>query len=85
MISYSSILGYPMAINAPILTDKLKGELGFDGFIISDYDELSKIAEQGLPTQRFNMHRDDAVCYIINAGIDMMMLPVYIEGIIEMY
>ena len=45
MISYSSILGYPMAINAPILTDKLKRELGFDGFIISDYDELSKIAE----------------------------------------
>lgn len=45
MISYSSILGYPMAINTPILTDKLKRELGFDGFIISDYDELSKIAE----------------------------------------
>ena len=85
MISYSSILGYPMAINTPILTDKLKGELGFDGFIISDYDELSKIAEQGMPTQRFKMHRDDAVCYIINSGIDMMMLPVYIEGIVDMY
>jgi len=45
MASYSSILGYPMSINAPILTDKLKFEEGFDGFIISDYDELGKIAE----------------------------------------
>lgn len=85
MASYSSILGYPMSINAPILTDKLKFEEGFDGFIISDYDELGKIAEQGLPTGWFTMHPDDAVCYLVNAGIDMMMLPVYKEGIIGIY
>jgi len=31
------------------------------------------------------MHPDDAVCYLVNAGIDMMMLPVYKEGIIGIY
>jgi beta-glucosidase len=42
MASYSAINGIGMAMNGGLLTGKLKNELGFDGFIISDYSEVGK-------------------------------------------
>ena len=44
MVSYSSINGIAMSINPAIVTGKLKNEEGFDGFLISDYDVIGKIA-----------------------------------------
>lgn len=43
MSSYSAINGVPNGINPTLLTDKLKNEEGFDGFIVSDYDEIGVI------------------------------------------
>lgn len=42
MASYSAINGIGIAMNAGLLIGKLKNELGFDGFIISDYSEVAK-------------------------------------------
>jgi beta-glucosidase-like glycosyl hydrolase len=44
MVSYSSVLGLPMAINGPMLNHRLKQLENYDGFLISDYDELGKVA-----------------------------------------
>lgn len=50
MCSYSAINSLPMSLNPNALISKLKEELGFDGFIISDYDEIGRDAFQGYPT-----------------------------------
>ena len=40
MVSYSAVNGVPMALN-PMIQNVLRKDVGFDGFVISDYDELS--------------------------------------------
>lgn len=45
MNSYSAIDGLPVGANKKILTDLLRGELGFDGVVISDYGTISNIVE----------------------------------------
>ena len=49
MCSYSAINWLPISIS-PMLQTVLRNGLDFDGFVISDYDELTKIKSQGLPT-----------------------------------
>lgn len=49
-----------------LLTDKLKGELGFKGFLVSDWYGVYEYSE----TSKY-----DANIKTINAGLDMAMLP----------
>ena len=49
MCSYSAINWLPMALS-PMLQTTLRNDYDFDGFIISDYDELNKLKKQKLPT-----------------------------------
>jgi len=66
MPSYSSWNGEIMSGNKRLLTDVLKGEMGFEGFLISDYDAIDALAPQSYR---------DAVRISINAGMDMVMVP----------
>ncbi len=65
MISYSSILGAKMHGNTYWIQDVLKDELGFNGFIISDYNAIHQ-----LPGSYY-----DQVVQSVNAGVDMLMEP----------
>ena len=65
MASYSSINGLKMHANKYWLTDVLKTELGFKGFIISDWAGVDQV----------NGDYTQAVKLAVNAGIDMVMLP----------
>jgi beta-glucosidase len=65
MPSYSSWNGEKMSGHKRMLTDVLKGELGFEGFLISDYDAIDE-----LPGDYRSDIRDS-----INAGMDMVMVP----------
>ena len=65
MPSYSSWNGEKMSGHKRMLTDVLKGELGFEGFLISDYNAIDQVA----PDFRA------AVKQSINAGMDMAMVP----------
>ena len=49
MCSYSAINWFPMAIS-PMTDMLLRQKLKFDGFVISDYNELIKMIYQQLPT-----------------------------------
>lgn len=74
MVSYSAVNGIPMAIN-PLIQNVLKRKLKFDGIVISDYDQLNNIPDQQLPTSYVNMTDYEAYSAILNAGIDMFMVP----------
>lgn len=75
MVSYSSINWVPNAIG-PAIGTILREKLKFDGFVISDYDEMQRIIDQQLPTN-FNIMNGtwDSVTTMLNAGIDMFMIP----------
>ena len=64
MPSYSSWNGIKCTGNKELLTDLLKGELGFDGFLISDYNAIDQV----------NPDYKTAIGICINAGIDMAMI-----------
>lgn len=66
MVSFSQFNGINMHGHKYLLTDVLKGEMGFKGFIISDWDGVSLI---DAPTF------DDKVITAVNAGLDMLMQP----------
>ena len=65
MISHSSWRELRMHAHKYLLTDVLKGELGFTGFLVSDWQSIDFITP--------NYY--DAVVLSINAGLDMIMVP----------
>jgi len=68
MVSYSSWNGVKMHANHYLITDVLKGELGFTGFVVSDWQGIDQI--DGQPGFTGAEIRTS-----INAGIDMVMVP----------
>ncbi len=66
MISYSSWNGDKLHGNEYLITDVLLDELGFDGFIVSDWGGIDQIEPSDYTA---------AVVEAINAGIDMNMVP----------
>jgi beta-glucosidase len=65
MPSYSSWNGVKCSASKRLLTEILKQELGFEGFLISDYNALDQLAPDF----------KEAVAISINAGMDMAMVP----------
>ncbi len=65
MASFSSWNGEKMHGQKIWLTDVLKDELGFEGFIVSDYGGIAQVAADYYTS----------VVTSINAGIDMSMVP----------
>ncbi len=65
MPSYSTWNGVKCSASKRLLTDILKNELGFQGFLISDYNAIDQLAKD----------YKEAVGLSINAGMDMVMVP----------
>ncbi len=66
MASFSSWKGDKLTAHKALLTDVLKEKMGFDGFVISDWNAHASI----------NGCTPDVCAEAINAGIDMIMAPV---------
>ena len=66
MASFNSWNGVKCHGHRYLLTDVLKGRLGFDGFVISDWDGVEYLDED-LGT---------AIVMAVNAGVDMLMVSV---------
>ncbi len=58
----------PATLSRTILTDILRGDMGFDGVIVSDALNMSAIKD--------NFDRKDAFVRAIDAGIDLFLMPV---------
>ncbi|MFA6857966.1 MAG: glycoside hydrolase family 3 protein, partial [Treponema sp.] len=65
MASFSSWNGTKMHADSYLLTDVLKKELNFTGFVVSDWGGIDQVSS--------NYY--DAVVKAVNAGIDMNMVP----------
>jgi beta-glucosidase len=65
MVSYGSWHGQRMHGHRYLLTDVLKGELGFEGFVVTDWAAIDQI----------DPDFDVCVERSINAGVDMVMVP----------
>ncbi len=66
MPSYSTWNGVRCSASKRLLTEILKEELGFEGFLISDYNAINQINPKD---------PKGAIAISINAGMDMAMVP----------
>lgn len=66
MASYNSVDGVKCHENHHLLTEVLKEQLGFEGFVVSDYNAIE---------QTSGITYKDQVALCVNAGIDMFMEP----------
>src|SRR4051794_32518524 len=71
MVNSAEINGVPGHVNKHVLTDILKGELGFDGFVVSDWQDIQKLVTQW----KVAANEKEATKMAIMAGIDMSMVP----------
>lgn len=71
MVNSAEINGVPGHVNKHVLTDILKGELGFDGFVVSDWQDIQKLVTEW----RVAADEKEATRMAIMAGIDMSMVP----------
>jgi len=71
MLNSGSVNGVPGHIDSHMINDVLKGELGFEGFVISDWDDISKLVSV------YNVAKDikEATKLAVMAGMDMCMVP----------
>lgn len=67
MVSHSALNGVKMHENAHYLTDILRGELGFEGVIVSDWNSIQNITSSSNYKQQ--------IITAVNAGIDWLMEP----------
>ena len=80
MTGYQSMDGVPSTANRWLLTDVLKGEWGFRGVLVTDWDNVGRLVYE----QKVCATYADAATVAIRAGNDIMMVtPQFYEGAIE--
>ncbi|MFI6792090.1 beta-glucosidase [Nonomuraea sp. NPDC050383] len=67
MNSYNEIDGIPAAANRWLLTELLRGQLGFDGLVVSDYDSVTMLHK----TYRAAATPGHAAAQALSAGLDV--------------
>lgn len=75
MSAYMGLNGVPATGNRWLLTDVLRGDWGFDGFVVTDAG-----AAFDLSTHHFARDAGDAAARALTAGIDMEMAPPFGEA-----
>lgn len=73
MVSFSSVEGVKMHCHGPLINDVLKGELGFSGFVVSDWEAVEQLPG----------NYEEQLVSAINSGIDMVMAPKAYAGFID--
>lgn len=75
MSAFNDVNGVPASGSRKLLTDILRGEWGFEGFVVSDYT-----SEQELVAHGFAEDGRDAARLAFNAGVDVSMVSgLYLE------
>ena len=73
MASFNEVDGIPATANKWLMTDILRGQWGFNGFVVTDYTGISEMIDHGIGDLQTVSAR------AINAGVDMDMVS---EGFI---
>jgi beta-glucosidase len=71
MVNSGEVNGVPLHASKYLLTDVLRGEMGFEGMIVSDWEDIKKMHER----HKVAATHKDAVFLAIEAGIDMVIVP----------
>lgn len=71
MTNSAEVNGVPGHINKHLLTDILRDELKFDGFVVTDWEDIIKLVTQW----RVAPNTKEAIRMAIMAGNDMSMVP----------
>ncbi len=77
MSSFNEIGGVPSTANHWLMTDLLRGEWGFDGFVVADYTAVWELLHHGVAADSA-----DAGRLALTAGVDMSMVDgIYIRNL----
>ncbi len=68
MSSFNELDGVPASGNKYLLTDLLRNQLGFKGFVVTDYTSINEMVNHGIVA-----NEPDAGLLAIKAGVDMDM------------
>ncbi|MFI5347504.1 MAG: glycoside hydrolase family 3 N-terminal domain-containing protein [Elusimicrobiota bacterium] len=68
MSAFNDLNGVPSSANRFTLTEVLRGEFGFRGFVVSDWDAVSQLIPHGIAADDADAARQG-----LNAGVDMEM------------
>ena len=68
MTSFNELDGVPSSGNKYLLTDLLRNELGFKGFVVTDYTSINEMVNHGIVA-----NEEEAGALALNAGVDMDM------------
>ena len=82
MSSFNDISGVPGSANRYTLTDVLRGEWGFDGLVVSDWDAVKQLINQG-----YSATLREASAAALEAGVDIDMMShgydTYLEELVN--
>ncbi len=79
MINSGIINGIPVHSSYKILTELLRNQLGFEGVILTDWEDINKLYDR----DKIVSSKKEAIKLAINAGIDMSMVPYEYEEFID--
>lgn len=69
MAAFNDVDGTPMHAHRHLVRDVLKGEWGFDGLVVADWNGISQLIEQGVAADL-----RDAARLALDAGVDLDMV-----------
>lgn len=75
MVNSASINGVPVHASYEYLTKWLKEDLGWDGFLVTDWADINNLFSR----EHIAKDKKDAIRIAINAGIDMSMDPYSVD------
>ena len=71
MVNSTEINGIPTHSDHYLLTEVLRNELGFKGFVVSDWEDVNRLYSR----DKVAASRQEAVKMAVMAGVDMSMVP----------
>jgi len=77
MPAFTDLNGVPMSAHIPLLRDYLRGTLGWEGVLISDYNAIGELIKHGVASDLV-----EAATLALKAGVDIdMMADAYRKGL----
>lgn len=75
MLNSGEINGVPVHASKQLLTELLRNQMGFDGVVVTDWDDIGKLVDFHYTAKNFKEATYDSVM----AGIDMCMTPLHLK------